>query len=82
MATPAKKGKSPKPERAKGTKPQHPAGKEFTAYSSSTPQARADKTKEEARKKKIKDEFSHKWSEPQFFHKFGNDPTLKRPKKK
>ena len=54
MATPAKKGKSPKPKRAKGTKPQHPAGKEFTAYSSSTPQARADAKKEAERKAKIK----------------------------
>ena len=54
MAAPAKKGKSPKPKGAKGTKPQHPAGKEFTAYSSSTPQARADAKKEAERKAKIK----------------------------
>lgn len=73
MATPAKKNKEKNKLKAKGP---------LAGYSSSTPQGRADKTKEEARKKKIKDEFSHKWSEPQFFHKFGNDPTLKRPKKK
>ena len=71
MATPAKKNKDKL--KAKGP---------LAGYSSSTPQGRANKKKEEARKKKIKDEFSNKWSEPQFMHKFGNDPSLKRPKKK
>ena len=73
MATPAKKDKGKRKVNPK-VKPKTPLG----GYSDSTPQGRADKTKEEARKKKIKDEFSNEWSEPQFFHEFGRDAKIKK----
>ena len=77
MATPAHK--KPKPAKSKSNnKPKAKPKAPLRGYSDSTPQGRADKTKEEARKKKIKDEFSNEWSEPQFFHEFGRDAKIKK----